>query len=220
MKKVFIFILLVLVVGLGAYIALDKLDYLTPTTSEVYVYDSEDEQMEKLGSLELSITDSILGEARETSELIVLEQDICATQVWDKSWGDWDVFSKTKTITIFGTGYYVVDLSNISANSITVDEEKLTVTVNIPDPTLKNVDVNLEKTEFQETDNGLFRFGEIKVTAEQSTIMLAKCEEAMEKQLSTDNMTQKAKESADKKIVGILQPVVNAVNKDYEVIVK
>lgn len=220
MKKVFIFILLALVVCLGAYIALDKIDYLTPASENVYVYDNEDDQMEALGNLELTITDSILNKSRLTAELIVLEQDVCATQVWDKSWGDWDIFSKTKAITIFGTGYYVVDLNNLNANNITVDEDKLTVTVSIPEPTLKTVDVDLEKTEFQDTENGLLRFGEIKVTAEQGTIMLSKCEQAMKKELSTDNMTLKAQKAAEKKIADVLQPVVNAVNKDYEVIIK
>jgi len=219
MKKAIVIILLVVVVLVGAYIAIDKLDFLAPSQSTSFVYDDEDEQMEALKNIELQITDAVLGEARETAELIVLERDITVTQTWDKSWWDWEIFSKTKKIKIHATGYYVVDLAGIDKDSITVDEDKLTVTIDVPDVKLKNVDIDLENTEFEDTKNGLLRFGEIKVTAEQSTLMLAKCEDVMETELSSDENLAKAQKSADKQLENLFANVIGAISNDYTVVI-
>ncbi|MBQ6569971.1 MAG: DUF4230 domain-containing protein, partial [Clostridia bacterium] len=150
MKKAIAIILLVLVLLGAAFVVANKLDLFSGTKATTYVYDDEEEQMEKLGKLKGKITDAVVGEAKENAELIVCEREVSVKQTWDKSWGDWGIFSKTKTMIIHGTGIYTVDLSKLSANDITVDEEKLTVTIDVPDAKLKTVDIDLPATEFED----------------------------------------------------------------------
>ena len=64
-----------------------------------------------------------------------------------------------------------------------MDETLASVTIQIPHAKLSYVTVDLDKTEYDETQKALFAFGEIKLTSEQTNILEQNIEDAMREQL-------------------------------------
>ncbi|MDR1563709.1 MAG: DUF4230 domain-containing protein [Oscillospiraceae bacterium] len=174
---------------------------------------------EQMGNLKVEFSNAILKEGKETAKLIVYEQNLEIDQKLDDSWFGWDIFKKTKTMTIVGKGQFIVDLSALKDADITLNEEYNLVQVSIPEAVLDNVNIDESKIRFNETDNGILRFGDIKVTPEQQAIITDSAKKAMTEKLDTALTHNKADAAAKTQIKKIFDPVVQKVNKDYWVVV-
>ena len=109
----------------------------------------------------------------------------------------------------------MVDLSALSENDITMDETLASVTIQIPHAKLSYVTVDLDKTEYDETQKALFAFGEIKLTSEQTNILEQNIEDAMREQLTADEILQKADTHALSQVRSLFEPIVQSVAPDF-----
>ena len=171
----------------------------------------------EMGYNHIDFNNAILGEAREKQELIVLEQDVEVESEISNALANISLFKKTKKIHSYGTGVYTVNMESINDEHITVEDEKRTVTIEIPHTVLQYVNLDVDKTEFEETDKAIFGFGDIKMTQEQQKILSQSIDEAMREKLDTKAMYKKADEVALLKVREIFQPLVSEVSDEFVV---
>ena len=170
---------------------------------------------EQMGYNKIDFSNAILGESRTKSDFVVLEQDVTVSTRVSQALANLALFEKSQVIRSYGTGVYVVDLSALSENDIAVDEALTSVTIHIPHAKLSYVTVDLDKTEYDETQKAIFAFGEIKLTSEQTNILEQNIEDAMREQLITEEMQQKADTHALSQVRSLFEPIVQSVAPNY-----
>ncbi len=170
---------------------------------------------EQMGYNKIDFSNAILGESRTKSDFVVLEQDVTVSTRVSQALANLALFEKSQVIRSYGTGVYVVDLSALSENDITMDEALASVTIQISHAKLSYVTVDLDKTEYDETQKALFAFGEIKLTSEQTNILEQNIEDAMREQLTADEILQKADTHALSQVRSLFEPIVQSVAPDY-----
>ena len=187
-------------------------DMLTPDIN-IDIPDSLNSMLpdEKMGYNKIDFSNAILGESREKSDFVVLEQDVSVSTRVSQALANLALFEKSQIIRSYGTGVYTVDLSKLSANDITMDEKLNLITITIPHATLAYVTVDVEQTEFEETKKALFAFGEIKLTNEQLNLLEQNIQDAMKEQLASADMLAKADTAALSQVLKLLEPVVKSV---------
>ena len=196
-------------------------DFLTPDVS-IDLPDSFDSLLPDptMGYSRIDFENAILGESREKSEFVVLEQDVAVSTRVSQALANLALFEKSQVVRSYGTGVYTVDLSGLTGADIGVDDAMGQVTVTIPHASLAYVTVDVEKTEFEETKKALFAFGEIKLTNEQLNLLEQSIRDAMEKQLSSADMLAKADVHALEQVRALFEPIVRSVAPDYVVTVQ
>lgn len=171
----------------------------------------------KMGYNRIQFQDAILGETREKSELIVLEQDVQVMTEISQALANIALFEKTQTLLCYGTGVYAVDLSGIGAEQIAFDESARLITVTIPHATLAYVNFDVTKTESGQTKRALFGFGNIKLTTEQMTLLETSVDAAMREKLGAPEALTAADERALICVRELLDPLVKSVSEDFAV---
>jgi len=215
-------ILLLIILVLLALIVFYKVGGLLESRLNIEVPESLSAFMpdETMGYSQIDFSNAVLGESRAKSDFVVLEQDVTVTSRVSQALANLALFEKYQIIRSYGTGVYTVDLSKLTADDVTVDETLQQVTVTIPHAALAYVTVDVEKTEYEETEKALFAFGEIKLTNEQLNLLEQSIDEAMHAQLETADMLAKADAHAISQVQKLLEPVVQSVAADYIVSVE
>ena len=215
-------ILLLIILVLLALIVFYKVGGLLESRLNIEVPESLSAFMpdETMGYSQIDFSNAVLGESRAKSDFVVLEQDVTVTSRVSQALANLALFEKYQIIRSYGTGVYTVDLSKLTADDVTVDETLQQVTVTIPHAALAYVTVDVEKTEYEETEKALFAFGEIKLTNEQLNLLEQSIDEAMHAQLETADMLAKADAHAISQVQKLFEPVVQSVAADYIVSVE
>ena len=115
--------------------------------------------------LNITTEESLINEIKNTSKIIPLEIELSKLITVDKSWGELEVFQKYKRIKFYANCSFYIDLSNLDEEDIILSENNLTIT--IPNPKIFTIDILREKTTYEDSTNGLLRFGEIMLTSEE-----------------------------------------------------
>ncbi len=172
---------------------------------------------ETMGYSKFDFSEAILGESREKSDFVVLEQDVTVATRVSQALANLALFEKSQVVRSYGTGVYTVDLSKMSASQIAMDTELQQIIVFIPHATLAYITVDVEKTEYEDTKKALFAFGEIKLTNEQLGILEQSIQDAMQDELNTAEMLNRADGLALNKVQALFAPIVRAVAPEYTV---
>ncbi len=166
---------------------------------------------ENMGYNKIDFSNAILGESRTKSDFVVLEQDVSVTTRVSQALANLALFEKSQVITSYGTGVYTVDLSKLSEEDISLDNDLSLLTIVIPHSALAYVTVDVEKTEFEETKKALFAFGDIKLTNEQLNLLEQNIQDAMQEQLGTSEMLAKADVQALSQVRKLFEPIVQSI---------
>lgn len=198
---------------------LPRIGALLRPSLEIDLPDSMGELLpdETMGYSKFDFSDAILGESREKSDFVVLEQDVSVASRVSQALANLALFEKSQVVRSYGTGVYTVDLSRLSEDDVSLDEAALTVTIAIPHAKLSYVTVDVEKTEYEETKKALFAFGEIKLTNEQMGLLQQSIEDAMRVELESADMLQKADAYAVSQTQQLFEPIVRAVASEFMV---
>lgn len=160
--------------------------------------------------------EAILGEASNHRELIVMEQPLeLSTTITKAGLANLEIFSKTKNINYYGKGIYTIDLNKFSNKDISVDNENNKVIISIPHAVLQYVNIDLEKTEFEDTEKGFLAFGDIALTMEQQNQITKNIEAEMRKKLDDEELYKQADELANYEVWKLFQPIVTKIAKTY-----
>ena len=163
----------------------------------------------------LDFQSTILGESREKQMYVVLEQDVTVETRVTQSLLNLSVFEKSKTIHSKGTGYYAIDLSTLTENSIRVDDSEKNVVVTVPHAILYVLDYDVTASTFEDTQGGILALGELKLTMEQQNEIQKSIDAAMHEVLETEEMFAFADEKGALMVYELFQPLVAALSDEY-----
>ena len=160
--------------------------------------------------------DAILGDEEQLKKLEVYSREVSDVATLTQA-GLFKIkaFSKYQVITYNGKAIYTVDLSGLSADDITLDEETKTVTMKVPAPVLEPINIPSESIQFGEVEKQAFAFGDIKLTPEQQAEVETQAKERMLKKLEEENVIEDAKKAAEHSIWEIFQPMISNLSSKY-----
>ena len=125
-------------------------------------------------------------------------------------------FSKYQYITYNGKAVYTVDLSGLTEDDITLDEETKVVTMRVPAPQLEPINIPSEDIQIGDVEKGsVLAFGDIKLTPEQQTEVETAAKAKMIEKLESEDVMADARVAAEHSIWEIFQPMVSSLSSKY-----
>lgn len=165
--------------------------------------------------------DVILSNQKDLKLLEVYEVTLTdAVTITDAGLLGWKIFEKSQIVTYNGTAIYVVDLSQLSKKDIIVDRENKKVILDIPNATMRAINIDEREIQFADVERGLMAFGQMKLTLERVKEMQEFLRSKMEEKLVERNEAEKANQFAEKAVWEIFQPLISKSNQGYTLEVK
>lgn len=168
--------------------------------------------------VEVHFSEVLLSDHEETRKLTVSTQDATvSTELEKRIWEILDIpsFTKTQTITYTGTGYFMVDLSNLSERSFDQNKEAKTLTIYIPHAKLEAIEIDPEKIIIDSVKESLFAKGNIKLTAQDFNDIEIELRNKLTAKFNTVYNGQQADKIALKMVREIYAPLINAIDSRY-----
>ncbi|MFD3155293.1 DUF4230 domain-containing protein [Haloimpatiens sp. FM7330] len=156
--------------------------------------------------------DAVINSMKGKNELITLETKLKENITIDNSWGDLKIFKKIQNIHFYGTGVYCLDLSKITAKDISIDNVQKKLSINISKPYVKNITIAEKKTEYETVENGLLRFGEIKLEPSEYETILSEAKIKMLSKIKTLDIYNKAADASKKSVIDFLENIMKKTN--------
>lgn len=158
-----------------------------------------------VNNLNIITQESIIDEIKNTNKIIPLEVELSKTITIDKSWGDLDIFQKYKRIKFFANCSFYIDLSSLKEENIIMDEDKKTLNVTVPTPKIFTIDIIRDKTIYEDSSNGILRFGEIKFTSKEFELIQEEVYKSFEKTLNDTEIYEKALSNSKTSLTNLLK---------------
>ena len=177
----------------------------------------------KSSGVEVSFSDVILSRQNETRKLIVSTQTgTVTTKLTDRliKQLDFDFMKKTQDVSYTGTGYFVVDLDNLTAANVIEDKDKKTVTILIGHAYLQAIDIDPNNIIVDDVKESLLAWGDIKLTVADCSAIERELRARLEEKFDTAANGQTADDLAIKMVKDVYEPVVKAIDRRYSVIVQ
>ena len=177
----------------------------------------------KSSGVEVNFSDVIVSNHTETRKLIVSTQKgSVSTELTDRliKQLDFNFLKKTQTVSYTGTGFFVVDLDNLTASNIIQDREKHTVTIKIGHAYLEAIEIDPNNIIIDEVKEGLFARGDIELTLSDYNAIEKDLRTRLEKKFDTAANGQEADDLAIKMVKEVYEPIVKAIDRRYSVIVE
>lgn len=172
--------------------------------------------------VEVNFADVLLSDQNETRKLIVsTQQGTVTTELTDRLIRklDFDFMKKTQNVSYTGTGYFVVDLDDLTPANVTEDPEKKTVTIRIAHPYLQAVEIDPGNVIIEEVQEGLLARGDIELTVSDYTAIERELRSRLEETFNTAENGQAADDLALQMVKEVYEPIVKAIDRRYSVIV-
>lgn len=173
--------------------------------------------------VEVNFSDVILSSQNETRKLIVSTQNgTVTTKLTDRLIRqlDFDFMKKTQNVSYTGTGYFVVDLDNLTAANVIEDRDKKTVTIRIDHAYLQAIEINPDNIIIDDVQESLLARGDIKLSLADYKAIEQDLRSRWEEKFDTAANGQAADELAVRMVKEVYEPVVKAVDRRYSVIVQ
>ncbi len=173
--------------------------------------------------VEVDFSEVLLGSHEEMRKLIVSTQEATvSTELADKLIQkiDFDFLKKTQKVSYMGTGYFVVDLDNLTKENIVDDKEKKILTIKIGHAYLQAIEIDPDKIMVDEVKKGLLTWGDIELTVKDYNVIEKQLRDKLEDKFNTAENGQEADETALRMVKEVYEPVVKAIDKDYDVVVE
>jgi len=173
--------------------------------------------------VEVDFTEVLLSSQEETRKLIVSTQEATvSTELKDKLIQkiDFDFLKKTQKVSYTGTGYFVVDLDNLTKDNIIQDKENKVITIEIGHAYLQAIEIDPDKIIVDEVKKGLLTWGDIELTVKDYNVIEKELRSRLEDKFNTVENGQEADEIALRMVKEVYEPVVKAIDKDYSVVVE
>lgn len=177
----------------------------------------------KSSGVEVNFSEVILSDHEETRKLIVSTQEgKVSTELTDRliKQLDFGFLKKTQSVSYTGTGYFVVDLDNLTADNIIENKEKRTITIKIDHAYLQAIEINPNNIIIDEVKEGLLARGDIELTVADYNAIEKDLRTRLEKKFDTAANGQAADDLAIKMVKEVYEPIVKAIDRRYSVIVE
>lgn len=177
----------------------------------------------KSSGVEVNFSDAILSDHNETRKLIISTQTgTVTTELTDRLIRklDFNFLKKTQSVSYTGTGYFVVDLDNLTADSVIEDKAKRTITIKIDHAYLQAIEIDPNNIMIDEVKEGLLARGDIELSVKDYNAIEKELRTRLEDKFDTVMNGQAADELALKMVKEVYEPVVKAIDPRYSVIVE
>lgn len=178
--------------------------------------------LEKSG-VQVEFSDVLLSNHEETRKLIVSTQQATVytelTARLVKSL-DFEFMKKTQRVYYTGTGYFVVDLDNLSRDNIIQDKEKKTLTIQIDHAYLQAIEIDPNKVVIGDVRESLLARGDIELTLKDYNSIEKELRDNLEEKFDTVNNGQEADALALKMVKEVYEPIVKAIDPSYDLLVE
>ena len=177
----------------------------------------------KSSGVEVNFTDAIISDPNETRKLIVSTQKgTVTTKLTDRliKQLDFGFMKKTQNVSYTGTGYFVVDLDNLTSANVIEDKGKKTVTIRIGHAYLQAVEINPNNIIIDEVKEGLLARGDIELTVTDYNTIEKDLRCRLEEKFNTAANGQAADDLAIKMVKNVYEPIVKAIDHRYNVVVE
>lgn len=162
-----------------------------------------------VNNLSIITQENLINEIKNTNKIIPLEVNLSKTITIDKSWGDLDVFQKYKRIKFFANCSFYIDLSSLKEEDIIMDKNKKILNVTIPPPKIFTIDIIRDKTIYEDSSNGLLRFGEVKLTSEEFELIQGEVYKSFEGTLNDTEIYEKALSNSKISLTNLLKKFID-----------
>lgn len=164
--------------------------------------------IEAVNNVDIISEEILINEIKNTNKIIPLEIELSKIITIDKSLGNLEIFEKYKRIKFFANCSYYIDLSLITDEDIKMNKNNSTLDLNITKPEIFNIDILKDKTIYEETSNGLLRFGDIKLSSEEFNSIQEMVDDSFKEILQDKEIYDKALINSKKSITQLLQPII------------
>lgn len=168
--------------------------------------------------VQVDFSEVIIGAPEETRKLIVSTQEATvSTQLTDNLIKklDFDFLKKTQKVSYTGTGYFVVDLDNLTKDDIIQDKQKKTITIQIDHAYLQAIEIDPNKIIIDDVKEGLLARGDIELTVKDYNTIEKELRNRLETKFDTAENGQKADTIALRMVKEVFEPVIEAIDSDY-----
>lgn len=149
--------------------------------------------------------ETLVNEIKQKQKLITTEVSLTEKITIDNSWGSLVIFKKIQNINFVGTGIYSLDLSKLNSKNVSIQGN--TISIILPKPSVEMVKIDENKTQFQPTENGLFRFGDIKLSTEDHTTLVSDVEDRMKDKMLESKYYNTALNNSEKTITNLISTI-------------
>lgn len=220
---IFCGILLVAIIGILIWGKNDTTTVLSETYNDgVEQIDINTIYLENSGA-EVDFAQVLLSNQEETRKLIVSTQEATvSTELSDKLFQkiDFDFLKKTQKVSYTGTGYFVVDLDNLTKENIVQDKENKVVTIKIGHAYLQAIEIDPDKIIVDEVKKGLLAWGDLELTVNDYNVIEKELRSRLETKFNTAENGQEADEIALRMVKEVYEPIVKAIDNSYSVVVE
>ena len=119
-----------------------------------------------------------------------------------------------------GTGYFVVDLDQLTAANITENKSEKTITIRIGHAYLQAIEIDPNDIIIDEVQESLLARGDIKLTVADFNAIEKELRTRLENTFDTESVRRAADQTALRMVKAIYEPIVKAIDSRYSVIVE
>ncbi len=173
--------------------------------------------------IQVDFSEVIIGTQAETRKLIVSTQEATvSTELTDQviKHIDFNFLKKTQKVTYKGTGYFVVDLDNLTKNNIIQDKENKTITIQINHAYLQTIEIDPNKIIINDVREGLLARGDIELTLKDYNAIEKELRNQLETKFNTAENGQVADAVALQMVKDVYEPIIKAVDPEYRLYVE
>lgn len=207
---------IILVVILGLTLDFDDKRF---DSEEEFVYDEENKVLSMRSGVKIAFGDVIVGDLQSRRVLQVFEAP--DTQIplviTDTGFMGWEVFKKVQTLNYTTSGYYTVDLGELTNDSVSVNEDTKEITIYIPHAELGPIEIDFSKFTASDIDGGLLAWGTIKFTPDEyNQIQVLMVDNVMAELTGSEYLSQ-ADAAAVTAVKDLVEPIVKGLDDTYSV---
>ena len=170
--------------------------------------------------VQVDFSEVIIGKHEETRKLIVSTQEgTVSTELTDRLIKklDFNFLKKTQNVSYTGTGYFVVDLDNLTKDRIFQDKQNKTLTIQIDHAYLQAIEIDPNKIIIDEVKEGLLARGDIELSVQDYNTIEKELRDRLEAKFNTSTNGQKADRIALQMVKEVYEPIIKAIDPSYEV---
>lgn len=157
--------------------------------------------------------ESLVNEIKKSNKIIPLEAQISESVIIDESFGNLDIFKKYKKIIFVANCSYSVDLSNLESSNLQINTTNNIIYLTLPKPTIYSIDIDEDKTVYEEPTLGLLRFGDIKLSSEEYGVIQKQLTETYTKRLQEAELYSKAEVNSKEALTTLVKNLTNNSTK-------
>ena len=169
--------------------------------------------------VQVEFSDVIVGNHQETRKLIVSTQEATvSTELTDRLIKplDFDFMKKTQKVNYTGTGYFVVDLDNLTKDNVIQDKDHKIITIQIDHAYLQAIEIDPNKIIIDDVKESLLARGDIELTLKDYNSIEKELRNRLEAKFDTAENGQEADTIALQMVKDVYEPIIKAIDASYD----